>query len=335
MYIAAGLFNIFLKQFEDIQIDISKIFSEFATDLKILDNPIAKIDANIFGRYMEQIVAKKNNQRIGLEIGFIIPFTLTGTIFNLYHNRATVGDIFEDLDLLDPTENDIIHYTTKTEGDLFYYEISISQEFVDKYPVASRQWYEMQYGISLQYSYSFTGRYLYPVSAHSVYKKEGKMDKLEKYLNCPVEFGQNKLALIFNKSVLDLPVITASRDFLPIFENFIAEIQDSKLNNVLSGAVRRYLLHSISTINLDLKLLAERFNMSERNIQRKLKLEGTSYQLILNDLRIELSRKYLKEKISLTEITFLLGFESQSAFNKFFKKHFGCTPSQYMSKLSS
>ena len=39
--------------------------------------------------------------------------------------------------------------------------------------------------------------------------------------------------------------------------------------------------------------------------------------------------KYLKEKISLPEIGFLLGFESQSAFNKFFKKHFRVQPSAY------
>ncbi|WP_308587714.1 helix-turn-helix transcriptional regulator [uncultured Parabacteroides sp.] len=69
--------------------------------------------------------------------------------------------------------------------------------------------------------------------------------------------------------------------------------------------------------------------MSERNIQRKLKEEGTSYQKILDGLRMELSQKYLKEKIPLPEIGFLLGFESQSAFNKFFKKHFGTQPSIY------
>lgn len=69
--------------------------------------------------------------------------------------------------------------------------------------------------------------------------------------------------------------------------------------------------------------------MTERNIQRKLKAEGTSYQKILDELRIELSQKYLKENIPLIEIAFLLGSDSQSAFNKFFKKHFGTQPSLF------
>jgi len=99
--------------------------------------------------------------------------------------------------------------------------------------------------------------------------------------------------------------------------------------NKWSNSVRRYLTHSLSVSNLKLDFVAERFNMSKRSLHRKLKEEGTSYQQILDSLRMELSRKYLKEKIPLVEIAYLLGFESQSAFNKFFQKHFQMKPSQF------
>ncbi len=112
-------------------------------------------------------------------------------------------------------------------------------------------------------------------------------------------------------------------------------MHESGQNNSLSRTVRRYLMHSLSNSSLSLKDVAEKFNMSERNIQRKLKAEGTSYQKLLNDLRMELSKKYLKERIPLPEIGFLLGFESQSAFNKFFKKHFRNRPSMFNSNNQS
>lgn len=328
MYIAAGFLNILLKHFENVQIDICKLFLEFKTDPKVLENPLVEVDANILGKYLELIVAKENNDRIGLEAGFAIPFNIPGVIFNLYQDRAIVCDIFDNLELVDHIANNILEYTTKIEEDLFFYEIAVSEEFVEKYSVAASQWCEMQYGIALQYAHSYTGRYLYPVLAYSLYEKEGEHDELEEYLNCPIKFGKNKLSLIFNKSVLDLPVITANKDFLPIFKDFMNEIRDGN-GNKLGNAVRRYLLHSLSSFSLSLESVSKMFNMSERNIQRKLKSEGTSYQLILNNLRIELSRKYLKGKIPLTEIAFLLGFESQSSFNKFFQKHFGCAPNQF------
>lgn len=81
-----------------------------------------------------------------------------------------------------------------------------------------------------------------------------------------------------------------------------------------------------------MKSAARDLNMSERTLQRKLLAENTSYQAILDGVRIELANKYLKERISLVEISFLLGFESQSAFNKFFRKHFGQKPARYKEK---
>lgn len=329
MFIISGFFNILFKQFEDTDIDVHKIFSDFKTDLTVLDDPVKKIDAGILGRYLEQLVFRKNNHRIGLETGFIIPFTLTGAIFNVYHQNDKVYEVFEDLELLDPFVNDISQYSTKVEGDLFYYEVSVNKEFIKRYPVAARQWIEMEYGIALQYAHSFTGRQLHPLRAHSIYKKDGEPDLLEEYLDCPVEFEKEKLALVFNKSILDLSVMTAKREVLPIFTELMTGIRETRQDQLFSDSVRRYILHSISQSGLSLKSVAEKFNMSERSMQRKLKEEGFSYQTILDRLRMELARDYLKKKTPLTEIAFLLGFESQSAFNKFYRKHFDNTPGKF------
>ena len=169
-------------------------------------------------------------------------------------------------------------------------------------------------------------------------RKKGQKTNWRNTWVAPVIFNHDKLILIFNKSVLDLPIVTGNKEMLAIFEDYMNEIQmhESGQNNSLSRTVRRYLMHSLSNSSLSLKDVAEKFNMSERNIQRKLKAEGTSYQKILNDLRMELSKKkYLKERIPLPEIGFLLGFESQSAFNKFFKKHFRNRPSMFNSNNQS
>lgn len=329
MYIIAGLFNIIQAQYKDLGIDLGKIFTEFKTNIDILDNPIAKLDANILGEYLEQVVSKEKDNRTGLKAGFVIPFGLTATFFNLYHQSRTVRDLFQELKKFDSTANNITDYSIRIDHNLIYYEISIHNKFVEKYPIAARQWREMQYGIAYQYAHSYTGRFIQPIQAYSVYNKEGSIDKLEEYLNCPIRFNQNTQTLIFEKSILDLPVITTKKEHLSLFENAMSYIAHRYNANRLSHVVRRYLMHSLSTSELGLKPVAERFNMSERNMQRKLKAEGTSYQQILDSLRIELSQKYLIENIPLTEIAFLLGFESQSAFNKFFHKHFHTTPSQF------
>lgn len=331
-YIISGLFNTFLVQFKDLNINLQQIFAESKSNINILRNPIGKVGAAIFARYLEEVVRIKKNNRVGLESGFLIPFMLTGTFFNLYRNCKTVSELFANMESLDSTTNTISSYETRLEGDYLYYEITVDSEFMKMHPIAGRQWIEMQYGIGLQYAYSFTARFLHPVYACTPYAKEGNNDLLEEYLDCPIRFNQAKMGMAFKKSVLNLPIITTKKELLPIFENIMGEIEYKQDKSALSGTIRRYLNHSLSTATLGLKPIAEKFNMSERNIQRKLKAEGTSYQQILDGLRIELAQKYLRDKIPLAEITFLLGFETQSAFNKFFQKHFKTTPGRFSIK---
>lgn len=331
MHITSGFFGILLKQFENIKIDISKIFAKSNMDIKVLESPFLKIDADILGQYLEQIVLKTGNSRIGLETGFVLPFSVVGTMLDICRNYSTPRELFAShFDFEHPTENTIHKLSTKEEGDLFYFEISIDENFEKSYPIAAKQWLEMQYGIALQYAYSLTGRYLFPVSMHSAYAQEGSIDKLTEYFNCPIKYQQDSSCLIYSKDVLDLPIINTNKGLLPIFEELLQVLNAEQ--NKWSNSVRRYLMHNLSNSDLSLSIISKRFNMSKRNFHRKLKDENTSYQQILDSLRTELSSRYLKEKIPLVEIAFLLGFESQSAFNKFFLKHFNTTPSQYLSK---
>lgn len=88
MHITSGFFGILLKQFENIKIDISKIFAKSNMDIKVLESPFLKIDADILGQYLEQIVLKTGNSRIGLETGFVLPFSVVGTMLDICRNYS-------------------------------------------------------------------------------------------------------------------------------------------------------------------------------------------------------------------------------------------------------
>lgn len=54
-----------------------------------------------------------------------------------------------------------------------------------------------------------------------MYKEEGRRDKLEEYLGCPVIFNHDRLILVFDKTVLDLPIVTGNKEMLAIFEDYM------------------------------------------------------------------------------------------------------------------
>ena len=77
-------------------------------------------------------------------------------------------------------------------------------------------------------------------------------------------------------------------------------------------------------------LVAGDMCMSQRTLQRKLKDEGTSFSDLLQDSRMQLSKRYLRQPgRSVVETSYLLGFAEPSAFSRAFKRWTGQTPAQY------
>ena len=73
--------------------------------------------------------------------------------------------------------------------------------------------------------------------------------------------------------------------------------------------------------------VAEALFMSPRNLQRKLEAEGTTFKTLLTEIRRDLALKYIQDtELTLTEISFMLGFSEMSAFSRAFKQWTGKSP---------
>jgi AraC-like DNA-binding protein len=66
--------------------------------------------------------------------------------------------------------------------------------------------------------------------------------------------------------------------------------------------------------------------MTSRSLQRRLRDEGTSFNAVREQTRRELATRYLDDKLSIAEISFLLGFSEPSAFFRAYKRWTGETP---------
>lgn len=174
-------------------------------------------------------------------------------------------------------------------------------EFSYKYPLASRQIYESQYGIILQLIYTLTGKSITPVSIYTPYEKEGSKDLLEERIKSTVHFGK-PFMMVFDKELLTMRVINANPEILSIAERLIDELLKAERKESISSIMRQHILQTIPNLDLSLKEVARYLNMSDRTLQRKLFIENNSYQNILCNVRKDLALKYLAENISFVEI---------------------------------
>jgi AraC-like DNA-binding protein len=131
---------------------------------------------------------------------------------------------------------------------------------------------------------------------------------------------------------LDLPIFLANPELLERLEHFAQEMLD-RLSPPESWSGRVTHLIGQALLRGDkptLDAVAYELVISRRHLQNKLREEGTTYRVLLDELRKETSLKYLtRPEVPLFDIAFLLGFSEQSAFNHAFKRWTGTSPQQY------
>jgi AraC-like DNA-binding protein len=144
-------------------------------------------------------------------------------------------------------------------------------------------------------------------------------------------FSQARTALHFPSAYLSLPVSNsdpglkvllarqaqASLAVLPQTEGFIS-------------ALRSALLRSMQSNRANAGAVANMLHMSERTLFRRLAEQGLTFKTVLAQTRMQLAKEYLQDgDLRLDEISLLLGYSEQSAFNRAFKRETATTPGQF------
>ncbi|WP_228212231.1 helix-turn-helix domain-containing protein [Acinetobacter stercoris] len=110
-------------------------------------------------------------------------------------------------------------------------------------------------------------------------------------------------------------------------------IKDMPQEDSFIELVYIHIIKAIENNHAQIDYIAKSLNTSPRMLQKDLKKRGISFQMILNNTRINLAKKHLKnESLSITEIAFLLAYKDQTSFNRAFKNWTGVAPSIWRKK---
>lgn len=80
---------------------------------------------------------------------------------------------------------------------------------------------------------------------------------------------------------------------------------------------------------------AKYFGITERTLQRRLALQGTTFVEVRARIRMRLAHRLLRDwTLSMTTISGKLGFSESSAFTRAFRSHTGHSPRSFRAMLS-
>ncbi|OWW20813.1 AraC family transcriptional regulator [Noviherbaspirillum denitrificans] len=142
----------------------------------------------------------------------------------------------------------------------------------------------------------------------------------------------------FDSALLAWPVRNADVGLYPVLqqhaEQLLREKQRVQADAGIVGQVRGAIVRNLAQDRVRLASIAEELNITPRTLQRKLSDAGATFQQVLDNIRHELALDYLaRDRLSLAEIAFLLGYQEQSSFCHAFKEWTGLNPGAYRDSL--
>lgn len=167
-------------------------------------------------------------------------------------------------------------------------------------------------------------------SVHVEFDYDAPYDEVpyQQLFGSKVKLNSHRCLLSFDEAGLDLGIATANLVARDIFRRECDRLLSRDTHRgMVSERVQEVLLKSGTEFPNSMRV-ANQLHMSESTLQRRLAKEGYKFQQLLDQVRSKLAHEYLTgTRLSINEISALLGFSDAANFRRSFKRWSKKTPS--------
>ena len=173
-----------------------------------------------------------------------------------------------------------------------------------------------------------------PVAVYLPWSRPSDDQEYNRVFNTQIFYQQPAASISFDNKLLGETIVSADYELMGALVKHARRLKDSnKTTDKFSALVRQTVINQSYIYPPKVTDVAATLNMSVRTLQRRLKAENTTFQDLQDGVRKELAKQYLKQKMyPIKEISYILGYNEVSAFNRSFKRWTGLTPLTYQNK---
>ena len=179
-----------------------------------------------------------------------------------------------------------------------------------------------------------TRKRISPVRAEFIHGRPNAKVAYADYLGCPVKFHAEWDALIYDTGTMHLPVIGADNKLFKVLERACQKILGPapKKQDIVHD-VRELVVDRLAKGGVSFDDVARELSMSSKTLERRLADRGTTFSVLLDDIRSGLAKRYLSETdLRLGQIAYLTGYSEPAPLVRAFKRWTRTTPMQFRAK---
>ncbi len=280
----------------------------------------------------EDIAAQLADEHLGLSLAAWLPRGAYGVVEFLIHSTPTMRGVFENVvrfsACLAPNQTFTFH-----EGD----EAEQHNHPTHQPAALGRHLNEYTTALLVQH-YRAMSQLAEVKRVWFTSSAPRSLDTLRSHFGTSqLAFDQASNGFSIDKALLDRP----ARNGDPALYSFLEEhalqaLASRPKTDDLIDKLRHLIRDALKQGEPNIERVATRLHMSGRTLQRRLANLKTSFQEVLDGVRFDLARNYLRdERLDISQVAYLLGYSELRAFDRAFRRWAGMAPREWRAQKSS
>jgi len=313
----------------EYDVDVRAVFETLGMDYQLLDDKEARYWQDSITQLWEKSVDLTGDESFGLKVGARIQAasypTLAYSLMSCNNLKESCKRLFRYQQIL----ADGFHFNFKKRDN----EYCLNFDILPCQLTPHVQAIDATLVSFLSFIQWITLGNIKPLRASLKRDKPSLTQPFAAAFNCPITYLGEANCLYFSEEAMAYPLPTADEGISKIHDANANQIIENLIGGEFSTKVRNKLIEHLPSGEPKQEKIALELNVSSSTLKRRLHSENSSFKSLLDQIREQLAIGYLENReLSLTEITYLLGFSESSVFNRAFKRWKGISPKQWQNK---
>jgi len=177
-----------------------------------------------------------------------------------------------------------------------------------------------------------TGVHVKPIRVRLTHYRARGHAALSRFLGCNVEFGASVDEVLFAHHTREMHIVRSDPFLNQLLVGMCEEVlaRRPRMAEPFVARVENVMAPLLPHGDARAAQVAARLGMSPRTFARRLAEEGLTFSEILSRLRLDLAHRYLvDEKLPISKVAWLLGYQEAGAFSHAFRRWTGRSPSEF------
>ena len=321
---SGGLSRLAANRVRAAGIKLEPLLSRVGLTIEQIDDPEQRVAARTQIAFLEAAAHALSEEFLGFSLAAEFDCRDLGLLYYVMASSDTLGNALKRASHYSRITNEAIVLEFKEAPEP---TLRLAYSGIRRH--ADRHQMEFCIVAMVRVSRLLSGRQFLPERVSMLHVRSEGISTFVRYLGNDIEFGGGADEIVFPAGSADWALVNADPRLNKILLKMCDETLTAPKSN--SGAFRVPVENTIALLlphgQAHANTVAKKLGMSERTLARRLAEEGVTFIEILQQLRASLAGRYLEdERMPISRIAWLLGFENASSFSHACRRWTGKSP---------